>query len=203
MRQYLGHCEGVPEPTSPISHAVATGGLCWISGQHALDEYGRYRRGTVREEATRCFELLLKVARAAGFDAKEIVFVDVALTKLSDIAEFNEVYVEVFGPEERPARAIIAATELAFGARVKVAAVAAHDRGQASGEQQVECTAPPVATESAFQRADSADEARNLRDGKGTRRIHRRPKQVALVRRASEEESGYPHRQPLARFEGP
>ena len=125
MPQHIDCCEGVPAPTSPISHAVVVGNSCWISGQHALDDEGQYHAGTADEEASRCFELLVRIAAGAGFAADDIVFVEIAFADLQDLAAVNSVFERYFSPGKRPARTIHQASRLAFGARLKVSAVAA------------------------------------------------------------------------------
>lgn len=124
-RLEFNDCAGVPSPTSPISHAVVVRDLCWISGQHALNAAGVYERGSAEEEARRCFELVTRIAECAGFSTSEIAYVDVSFADLSDLPAVNQVFEELFQPGQRPARTISQAAALAFGARLKVSAVAA------------------------------------------------------------------------------
>jgi 2-iminobutanoate/2-iminopropanoate deaminase len=124
-RRFVTTVEGVPASPSPISNAVVVGATCWISGQLSVGEDGRYRPGTAREEAERAFELVVRIARAAGFEREEIVYVDLAFQDLDDLPEVNRLYGELFAEGRRPARTIYQAARLPFGARVKVQAVAA------------------------------------------------------------------------------
>lgn len=123
-RRYITHCAGVPAPTSPISHAVLAGNMCWVSGQHSLDINGTYCPGTADEEASRCFELLFRIIDEAGFRREDIVFVDIAFADLSDLSAVNQVFERFFEVDRRPARTICQAERLPFGARVKVQAIA-------------------------------------------------------------------------------
>ncbi len=124
-RRFLTTVEGVPASPSPISNAVVVGGTCWISGQLSVAEDGRYRPGTAFEEAERAFELVFRIAEAAGFGCGDIVYVDLAFQNLDDLAEVNRLYGALFAEGRRPARTVYQAARLPFGAKVKVQAVAA------------------------------------------------------------------------------
>jgi len=128
----IGRCDGVPAPTSPISHAVVAGNVCWISGQHALDVTGAYERGSATKEAQRCLELVGRIAECAGFSRDDIVFVDISFADLADLQEVNSVFEQFFAPEQRPARAISQVAALSFGARLKISATASRARARTS-----------------------------------------------------------------------
>jgi len=90
-RTFITDVPGVPASPSPISNAVVVGNTCHISGQLAVYEDG-YRPGTASVEAERAFELVFKVADAAGFSSEEIVYVDIAFADIErDLAEVNEI----------------------------------------------------------------------------------------------------------------
>jgi len=124
-RRFITAVEGVPASPSPISNAVVVGGTCWISGQLSVAEDGRYRPGTAFEEAERAFELVFRIAEAAGFGRGDIVYVDLAFQDLDDLAKVNQLYGALFAEGCRPARTVYQAARLPFGAKVKVQAVAA------------------------------------------------------------------------------
>jgi 2-iminobutanoate/2-iminopropanoate deaminase len=126
-RRHVTAVEGVPPSPSPISNAVVVGKTCWISGQLSVGDDGRYRPGTARAEAERAFELLFRVAAAAGFAREEIVYVDLAFADLDDLPEVNALFGELFAEGRRPARTVYQAARLPFGGKVKVQAVAAKD----------------------------------------------------------------------------
>ena len=120
-KRYIIEVEGVPPSPSPISNAVVLGNQCWISGQLSVGDDGKYAPGTTREEAERAFAHVFRIARAAGFDPSDIVYVDLAFIDLEDVAEVNELFPE----GSWPARTIYQAAKLPFGGRIKVQAVAA------------------------------------------------------------------------------
>lgn len=127
MPRFLTDVPGVPTAASPISHAVISGNHCWISGQLSVDAEGRYVPGTTRDEAARAFDLVFRIADAAGFSRADIVYVDLAFFDLADLPAVNALYAELFPEGHRPARTIYQAAQLPYGARIKVQAVAARD----------------------------------------------------------------------------
>jgi len=123
--RFITAVDGVPASPSPISNAVVVGGTCWISGQLSVGDDGQYAPGTPREEAARAFDLVFRIAVAAGFGREHIVYVDLAFQDLADLPEVNGLYGELFAESRRPARTVYQAARLPFGAKVKVQAIAA------------------------------------------------------------------------------
>lgn len=121
-RIFITDVPGVPASPSPISNAVVVDNTCHISGQLAVYEDG-YRPGSAKQEADRAFDLVFKVAKAAGFDNNAIVYVDIAFADLErDLPEVNEVCQARFS--QFPARTIYQAAKLPFGAKIKIQAIA-------------------------------------------------------------------------------
>ena len=128
MRQFIESGPGLPSWTAPISHAVVVDNLCYLSGQLSLASDGTFVPGPAGEQARRAFDNLFAAIRAAGFAPDELVFVDVALTDLSDIAAVNEVYAALFAPGKRPARTVYQAAGLPYGGCVKVLGICVRER---------------------------------------------------------------------------
>jgi 2-iminobutanoate/2-iminopropanoate deaminase len=105
-RRFITQGEGLPQWSSPISHAVVVGNICYISGQLSVDISGKYVTGTAREEAERAFTNFFAVVQAAGFSKNDVVFVDIAFIDLADVSEINELFAELFSEGERPARTV-------------------------------------------------------------------------------------------------
>jgi 2-iminobutanoate/2-iminopropanoate deaminase len=124
-KRHIVEVEGVPPSPSPISNAVVLGNQCWISGQLSVGDDGKYAPGTTREEAERAFSHVFRIARAAGFDPSDIVYVDLAFIDLDDVAEVNALCADLFREGSWPARTIYQAAKLPFGGRIKVQAIAA------------------------------------------------------------------------------
>ena len=128
MRRFIDSGNGLPEWSSPISHAVVVDNICYLSGQLSLGLDGSYVPGTAREEAERAFANLFAAVRAAGFNVEELVFVDIAFVDLADAPEVNRLYAELFAEGRRPARTMYQAAALPFGGKVKVMGVAIRER---------------------------------------------------------------------------
>lgn len=113
----------------PFSAAVVAGDLCYISGQVAIDpNTGELRAGSAVEEFELAMSNVLAVARSAGFNPDEIIFVTVLLADIADYAPVNAVYRGVFPPEKLPARMMFQVAALPLGARIEIQAVAAHSK---------------------------------------------------------------------------
>ena len=133
MRRYITSGEGLPQWSSPISHAVVVNDTCYLSGQLALDAQGRHVAGTPAEEARLAFRNLFAALAAAGFERDDLVFVDIAFADLAGVQQVNEVFAELFPADRRPARTIYQAAALPFGGLVKVMGVAVRERSVDSG----------------------------------------------------------------------
>ncbi len=134
MRKYITHGAGLPNWTSPISHAVVVDNTCHLSGQLSVNEAGQFCPGTAREEAARAFANLFAAVRAADFSVDDLTFIDIAFVDLADLPEVNALYAELFPEGRRPARTIYQAAALPFGGRVKVMGVAIREQQEQAGD---------------------------------------------------------------------
>lgn len=129
-RRFITQGEGLPQWSSPISHAVVVNDVCYVSGQLSVDSgqyVSGYVSGNVREEAERAFTNFLAAVKAAGFSKDEVVFVDIAFIDLADVGEVNALLTELFLEFKRPARTIYQTAALPFGSKIKVTGVAIKD----------------------------------------------------------------------------
>lgn len=92
---------GVKSP--PLSFAARTGDLLFISGIPGFDENGALAEGF---EAQFGFVVanIKRVLDEAGASFRDLVKVNVLLTRASDVATMNKLYAEAFGPAPYPAR---------------------------------------------------------------------------------------------------
>jgi len=128
MRKYVTEGVGLPAWSSPISHAVVVNETCYVSGQLAVDGSGRYVSGSVADEARLAFSNLFNAIAASGFHKDDLVFIDITLLDMADMAELNEIYRELFDEGRRPARTVAQVAALPFGGKIKVYGVAIKDR---------------------------------------------------------------------------
>ena len=122
--QYITSGEGIAPTSAPISHAVVAGNYCHISGQLSVLQDGTFQSGTALEEAEIAFANLFAVLKAADFERKNIVFIDIAFLDLNDLASITPFYDSLFPQGQKPARTIYQAAALPFGGKIKVLAVA-------------------------------------------------------------------------------
>ena len=117
--------QSAPAAVGPYSHAVASNGLLFCSGQIPLEPAsGEIVGDTPAEQARRCLENLQLVCEAAGAKLEDAVRCTVYMTDLAAFAEVNEVYAEFF-PSEPPARAAVGVAALPKGAQVEIDAIVA------------------------------------------------------------------------------
>jgi 2-iminobutanoate/2-iminopropanoate deaminase len=116
---------GAPPAVGPYSHAVASGGLLFCSGQIPLDpDSGELAGATPAEQARRCLENLSLVCEAAGTALEHAVRLTIYMTDLGAFGELNDVYGSFFAADP-PARVTVGVTALPRGAQVEIEAIVA------------------------------------------------------------------------------
>jgi 2-iminobutanoate/2-iminopropanoate deaminase len=116
---------GAPEAVGPYSHAVASNGLLFCSGQVPLDpDSGELVQGSVGDQTRRCLQNLQVVCAAAGASLADAVRCGIFLTDMATFAEVNEAY-GAFFEVEPPARSAIGVAALPRGAQVEIEAIVA------------------------------------------------------------------------------
>ena len=116
--------EGLAEPISHYTDAVAAGGLLFISGLVGVDREGTIVADDVVAQTRAVFANLRAVLAAAGSGIEDVVKVTVYLTDVNDRARINPVRQEAFG-SVRPASTLVEVSRLAVpGAKVEIDAVA-------------------------------------------------------------------------------
>jgi 2-iminobutanoate/2-iminopropanoate deaminase len=107
----------------PFSDAVLAGNTLYIAGQEGTDDSNKLVAGGIGPETRAALANIEKVAKAAGFEVKDIVSVTVYLADIHEFGDMNSVY-KGFMPDPKPARATIQAAALVNNARVEIAAIA-------------------------------------------------------------------------------
>jgi 2-iminobutanoate/2-iminopropanoate deaminase len=117
--------EGLAEPISHYTDAVASGGLLFVSGIVPVDEHGQVVGEDAAEQARQIFRNMELVLRAAGCTFADVVKVTTFLLDVNDRAAINPVRQELFG-DARPASTLVEVSALAVaGALLEIEAVAA------------------------------------------------------------------------------
>ena len=83
--------EGTPAAIGPYSHAVAGGGLVFLSGQVGADPVTGDLADGVAAQAEQALRNIAVVLGAAGTDLSRVVKATIFLTDMGDFATVNEV----------------------------------------------------------------------------------------------------------------
>jgi len=92
---------GVKAP--PLSFAARTGDLLYISGIPGFDAQGALPE-TFEAQFGHVVTNIARVLEEAGASLRDLVKLNVLLTRASDVATMNRLYAEAFGPAPYPAR---------------------------------------------------------------------------------------------------
>jgi reactive intermediate/imine deaminase len=106
----------------PFSKAVRAGDLVYVSGQMATDSNGRFKVGSMEDEARQVFANIEAILAEAGCTMADVVKCTCWIDDPRDFTQFNAVFAEVF-PDQPPARSTVV-SKLVLNARLEVEAIA-------------------------------------------------------------------------------
>jgi 2-iminobutanoate/2-iminopropanoate deaminase len=113
-----------PAAIGPYSQGITVAPWLFVSGQLGIQpETGELVSSNFVSQARQALENLMQVVRAAGYDLKHVVAVDVFVTDLNHFAAFNDIYAEYFSVH-RPARAVVEVSRLPKDACVEIKCIA-------------------------------------------------------------------------------
>jgi 2-iminobutanoate/2-iminopropanoate deaminase len=113
-----------PMAIGPYSQGIVAAPLLFVSGQLGIQpETGELAGADFAAQARQALENLLQIVKAAEYNIKDIVAVDVFVTDLKQFAAFNDIYAEYFSAH-RPARAVVEVCRLPKDAVVEIKCVA-------------------------------------------------------------------------------
>ncbi|MBR1212497.1 RidA family protein [Bradyrhizobium sp. JYMT SZCCT0180] len=92
---------GIKSP--PLSFAARVGDLLFISGIPGFDDKGALPDGFEAQFGNVVINIR-RILDEAGTTFRDLVKVNVLLTRASDVATMNKLYAEAFGPAPYPAR---------------------------------------------------------------------------------------------------
>jgi Putative translation initiation inhibitor, yjgF family len=118
-----------PAGKSPLSPAVDTGALVFISGQVGTDVVTRIAPADVRDQARIALERVGALLKEAGLGFSDLAKVNVYLADMRDLPAFNEIYAQYFTGDVKPARSTVGAPLPKPNFRVEVEAVAVRHWG--------------------------------------------------------------------------
>jgi reactive intermediate/imine deaminase len=108
-----------------FSHATVVGDQVLVSGILGTAEGAlELAEGGITAQTRASLRDIELVLQACGARLTDVAKVNVYLTDMADFAAMNEVYVDVFGTDDPPARITIGCAGLALGAAVEIDCVA-------------------------------------------------------------------------------
>lgn len=122
MPRYGVNSKKLPK-AGPYSHAVATRGAVYFSGQVGTDpKTGKLVGDDVASQTKQAFKNIGTALKEAECGFQDVVKVNVYLASMADFAAMNAVYAEQFD-EPYPARTTIGVAALPLGARIEIEVV--------------------------------------------------------------------------------
>ncbi len=119
------HTEMAPAAIGPYSQGMVFKDLIFTSGQLPLDaKTMEFVAGGIQEQARQSLENLKAVLEQSGASLDTVIKTTCFLSDMENFAEFNQVYTDVFGTENAPARSCVEAARLPKDALVEVEAIA-------------------------------------------------------------------------------
>jgi 2-iminobutanoate/2-iminopropanoate deaminase len=97
--------------------------MIFVSGEIGRDSSGKLVAGGMEAEARQCFSNIRHALQRAGADFKNVVRITAYVKDLADYPLYAKVRSETFGADW-PASASVGVSDLLFGARLEVDAVA-------------------------------------------------------------------------------
>jgi 2-iminobutanoate/2-iminopropanoate deaminase len=111
-------------PGGHYSHAVAAGGLVFVSGQLPIAPDGsKLNDAPFEQQARQVLDNVARALTAAGSAVDRLVQVRVYVTDIGSWPAFNALYAQWAGAA-RPARAVVPVPQLHYGFKIEVEAVA-------------------------------------------------------------------------------
>ncbi|ASI93209.1 RidA family protein [Vibrio mediterranei] len=124
MKQIIA-TEKAPAAIGPYSQGIICGDVVYTSGQLPLvPETMQFVEGGIKEQAKQSLENLKAVLEESGAGLDTVIKTTCFLSDMENFAAFNEVYTEVFGTENAPARSCVEAARLPKDALVEIEAIA-------------------------------------------------------------------------------
>jgi 2-iminobutanoate/2-iminopropanoate deaminase len=111
-------------PGGHYSHAVAGGGLVFVSGQLPIARDGsKLDEAPFAEQARQVLDNVAQALAGAGSSVEKLLQVRVYVTDIASWPEFNTIYAQWAGTA-RPARAVVPVPQLHHGFKIEVEAMA-------------------------------------------------------------------------------
>ena len=114
-----------PAPGGHYSQAVVHNGMVYVSGQLPIDpKTGEKQLGSIEAQTEQILKNISEILRAANSDLSRLLQVTIYITDINLWGAVNAVYMKMMG-EAHPSRIVVPVTELHYGFKIEIAAVAA------------------------------------------------------------------------------
>lgn len=110
-------------PSLPLSPGIVTGNTLYVAGLQGTDRNGKVVGGGIDSQTRATMENIRKVVKAAGFQMKDVVAVNVYLTDMHNFSSMNKIYATFF-PNPKPTRTTVQVAALSNGAEIEISAIA-------------------------------------------------------------------------------
>lgn len=107
----------------PFSDGIVAGNTLYVAGQQGTDDKGKLPPGGIGPETEATLRNIEKVVKAAGFELKDVVAVNVYLADIHEFGDMNKVYKSIM-PDPKPTRTTVQVSGLVNNARIEVSAIA-------------------------------------------------------------------------------
>jgi 2-iminobutanoate/2-iminopropanoate deaminase len=111
------------DTNAPLSGAIETNGLLFVSGQIHADTELNLQGNTVEERFTATMKNVERILTEAKLSKENIIQVRIYLTDLSELPKLNAVYTEYF-TDPLPTRTAVGVKELPLGASLEIEVIA-------------------------------------------------------------------------------
>src|SRR3712207_508958 len=102
------HTDNAPAAIGPYSQAIKVGNFVYTAGQVGLHPAtGNLVEGGIKAQTRQALSNITAVLNAAGCSLSDVVKTTVFIMDMADFAAMNEVYAELFGTDNPPARSTV------------------------------------------------------------------------------------------------
>ncbi len=114
-----------PAAIGPYSQGTEAAGLVFVSGQLPIDpSKGEFAEGGVKGQTRQSLENLKAILASNGLSLDDVLKTTVFLSDMNNFADMNEIYKEMFGDSNYPARSAVEVARLPKDALVEIEAIA-------------------------------------------------------------------------------
>ena len=117
--------EKAPAAIGPYSQGTEASGFVFVSGQLPIDPAkGGFAEGGIKGQTRQSLINMKAVLESEGMSLSDVMKTTVFLSDMNNFADMNEVYREMFGDNNYPARSAVEVARLPKDALVEIEAIA-------------------------------------------------------------------------------